>query len=126
MKKSLTITFIFILAISFMAAGSTRAEAMNNESAALLTAGIVLLGIPVMQAMARDRGHHEQTYVYATPPPRHVERTTVIYVQPQDERRHKHWRKSYKRGYRDDNRRHEYYRGGHDAHEDSRGHRGYN
>ena len=46
MKKLMSITVIMMLTVSFLVIGNTNADAMNNESAALLTAGIVLLVYP--------------------------------------------------------------------------------
>lgn len=131
MKKFLTMTLIFILAISFLVVGNTRADAMNNESAALLTAGIVLLGIPVMSAIARETAYpgpayapaYRAQYREAYPPPRYIEKTKIIYVQPKHKRHHRHRGRAYERGYRDERRRLEYRRGRHDAREDYRHYR---
>lgn len=120
MKKFITITVIFMLAVSFLLAGNTKAEAMNNESAALLTAGIVLLGVPVMRAIAREVTYPQPAYVYAAPPPRYIERTKIIYVQPRHKKHHRHWPRGYARGYRDEWNFLEYRRGRHDAREDYR------
>ena len=39
MKKLMSIMVIIILTVSFLAIGNTDADAMNNESAAMLSAG---------------------------------------------------------------------------------------
>ncbi len=108
-----------MLTITFLVIGNTRASAMNNESAALLTAGIVLLGIPVMHAIAHGGGYPESAYSYAGPP-RYIEKTKVIYVQPRHKKHRKHWKRSYERGYRREWKRQEYRRGMRDAHRDYR------
>lgn len=117
MKKIMSITVIMILTVSFLALGNTNADAMNNESAALLTAGIVLLGIPVMHAIARGGAYPEPAYAYAGPP-RYIERTKIIYVQPKYQRRHRHWANSYERGYRQEWKQLQYRRGMRDARHD--------
>ena len=115
---------IMMLAVSFLVVGITNADAMNNESAALLTAGIVLLGIPVMNAIAHGGTYPEPAYSYASPP-RYIEKTKIIYVQPKYQKHRRQWAKSYKRGYRQERQRLQYRRGMRDARRDYRGDRGY-
>jgi len=128
MKKIITITLIVLLAATFLIAGNERAEAMNNESAALLTAGLVLFGQPVVKAVAREimypggyyepaypahyRDRHEHT--------RYIERTKVIYVEPRHQRLHRHRDWAYERGHRDEWCRHDYKKGRHYARRDYR------
>lgn len=119
MKKLLSITVIMMLTVSFLVIGSTNADAMNNESAALLTAGIVLLGIPVMHSIAHGGTYVEPVYSYASPP-RYIERTKIIYVQPRYQKHHRHWRRPYERGYRHEWKRLEYREGRRDARHDYR------
>ncbi len=109
MKKLITITVIIIVAACFLVAGSTRAEAMHNEREAALTAGMFLLGIPFMHAIAQEAIHHEHAYRHDDTP-RYIERTKVVYVEPRYERMHR---------YRHHNRN---CRHGWDSHEDRRGH----
>lgn len=85
MKKVITIMVIIMAAAGFLAAGSTRAEAMHNEPEAALAAGMFFLGIPVLHAIAQEAIHHEHAY-----PPRYIERTKVVYVEPRRERIHRH------------------------------------
>jgi hypothetical protein len=133
MKKIISIALVFMLTISFLVVGKTRADAMNNESAALLTAGIVLLGIPVMQAIARETTYPERVYApaypvqyrHAYPPPRYIERTKIIYVQPKYKGHHRHRGRAYERGYRHEMRHLEYRSGRHDARHDYRRYRDY-
>ncbi len=120
MKKLMSIMVIMILTVSFLVVGNTNANAMNNESAALLTAGIVLLGIPVMNAMVHRGTYPEPAYSYARPP-RYIEKTKIIYVQP---KHRKHFAKAYERGYRKEWRRQQFRRGMRDARHDYR--RGHN
>jgi len=124
MKKLMSITVIMMLAVSFLVVGITNADAMNNESAALLTAGIVLLGIPVMNAIAHGGTYPEPAYSYASPP-RYIEKTKIIYVQPKYQKHRRQWAKSYKRGYRQERQRLQYRRGMRDARHDFRRDRGY-
>ena len=124
MKKLMSITVIILLTISFLVVGNTNADAMNNESAALLTAGIVLFGIPVMSAMAHRGFYPEPAYSYARPP-RYVEKTKIIYVQPKSKKQRRQWAKPYKRGYRQEWKRLQYRRGTRDARHDYRRGRGY-
>ena len=113
MKKLISICLALVLAGGLLLTDNTKAEAMNNESAALLTASIVLLGIPVVHAITHDHVRH--AHVYAAPYP---VRTTVVYTAPRYERRHRHdWDRShrYERGWRE-HREHREYRGDHDDH----------
>ena len=125
MKKLMTIMVIIILTVSFLVVGNSDADAMNNESAAMLTAGIVLFGIPVMNALANGGTYREPAYSH-TGPPRYIERTKVIYVQPKHKKHRRHLRKSYRRGYRQEWKRQEHRRGRRDARRDYRWERDYN
>lgn len=118
MKKLVSITLIMMLAITFLAFGTTNADAMNNESAALLTAGIVLFGVPVINAIARGGAYPEPAYAYAGP--RYVEKTRVVYVQPKHKKHHKRWQRTYERGYRHGWERIQYRKGMRDARRDYR------
>ncbi len=124
MKKLMSITVIMILTVSFLVVGSTNADAMNNESAALLTAGIVLLGIPVMNALAHGGAYPEPVYSHAGPP-RYIEKTNIIYIQPKHRKHQKRWGKAYDRGYRKQWKRMQYRRGMRDARHDYRRARDY-
>ncbi len=123
MKKLMSIMVIIILTVSFLVVGAVKADARNNESAALLTAGLVLLSIPVMHAIAHSGPYGEPAYSYD--PPQYVERTKIIYVQPKHKKYRRHWKKSYKRGYRQEWKRQEYRRGKRDARRDYRRERDY-
>ncbi|MEN8265302.1 MAG: hypothetical protein ABFR82_17790 [Nitrospirota bacterium] len=124
MKKLMSIMVIIILTVSFLVVGTKDADARNNESAALLTAGLVLLSIPVMHAIAHSGPYGEPAYSYADPP-RYIERTKIIYVQPKYKKHRRHWRKSYRRGYRKEWKRLQYRRGMRDARRDYRWERDY-
>ena len=119
MKKLMSITVIMMLTVSFLVIGNTDADAMNNESAALLTAGIVFIGIPLIHAMSHGGAYPEPVYAYAGPP-RYIERTKIIYVQPKYKKHRKYWAKPYKRGYRQEWKRKQYKRGMRDARRDYR------
>jgi hypothetical protein len=124
MKKLMTIMVIIILTVSFLVVSNTKADAMNNESAAMLTAGIVLFGMPVINSLVNGGTYREPAYTYAGPP-RIIERTKVIYVQPKHKKHRRHWRKAYRRGYRQEWKRQEYRSGRHDARRDHRWERDY-
>ncbi|RJR20042.1 MAG: hypothetical protein C4581_04035 [Nitrospiraceae bacterium] len=119
MKKLITITVIIMVAAAFLVIGNTGAEAMNRESAVALTAGMVLMGIPVMHAIAHEAAHHARAYDYAFPP-RYIERTKVVYVQPKHKRMHRH--RDHDRDCRHGWDRHNDGRGHRDSHRDSRRH----
>jgi hypothetical protein len=124
MKKLMSITVIMVLTVSFLVIGTNNADAMNNESAAMLTAGIVLLGIPVMNAIAHGGTYTEPAYSYASSP-RYIEKTKIIYVQPKYKKHRRHWATSYKRGYRQEWKRQQYRKGMRDARHDYRSGRDY-
>ena len=124
MKKLISITVIMMLAVGFVAIGTTNADAMNNESAALLTAGIVLLGIPVISAIARGGTYPEPVYSHAGPP-RYVEKTKIIYVQPKYQELRRERATSYERGYRQEWKHQQYREGVRDARRDYRRGRNY-
>jgi hypothetical protein len=121
MKKLISITLIMMLTIAFLTIGSTRADAMDNESAALLTAGIVLLSLPVIYAIANSGPYHEPAYYHAGPP-RYIERTRVIHAQPRYEkyRGHGNWAQPYKEGYRQEWNQQDHRGVSRDAHRDYR------
>jgi hypothetical protein len=112
------VAIIALLTFAVLAAGMTvphKAEAMNNESAALLTAGIVLLGIPIMNAIANDSQPRYER-VYHAPPERVVYKK--VYVYQEAPRWHRHRGHAYRRGWRDEWRyleRRDYERGRRDA-----------
>jgi hypothetical protein len=54
MKKILTISVCLIIVCSFLLIGNTRADAMNNESAAMLAGAIALFGRPILNSIAND------------------------------------------------------------------------
>ncbi|MDA8077599.1 MAG: hypothetical protein M0Z79_01550 [Nitrospiraceae bacterium] len=83
MKRALYILMIGVLAAGIMAAGGSRAEAMNNESAALLAGGIALFGGAVLNAVTHPAPVYAETYptVYYGYSYRPV-RTRVVYVAP--------------------------------------------
>ncbi len=115
MKKILTVTVLTLSLVGATFMVPDDARAMNNESAALLTAGIVLLGIPIMNAIAQEsQPHHERVY-YNTP-----ERVVYkkVYVYQEAPRWHRHRSHAYRRGWRDEWRyleRRDYERGRRDA-----------
>lgn len=124
MKKLMSIIVIMMLTVSFLLVGNTKADAMNNESAALLTAGIVLLGVPVMHAIAHGGASPEPVYVHAGPP-RYIEKTKVVYVQPKYKKHRRYRVKDYERGYRQEWKRQQHWEGRRDARRDYRRDRRY-
>ena len=103
MKKFVSVSLAVVLAAGLFLSGNSKAEAMNNVSAALLTASLVLFGLPFVAAVTRDPYRPAPVYgvPFAVDPyPVH---TTVIYKTPRYERDHRHdWRSSsrYDRGWR--------------------------
>lgn len=124
MKKFISITIVMMFTVGLVAIGSTNADAMNNEAAALLTAGIVLFSIPVMSAIAQGGTYAEPAYAY-TRAPRHIEKTKIIYVQARHKKHRRDWARPYERGYRKEWKRLQYRRGLHDARHDFRRGRDY-
>lgn len=124
MKKLLSITLIMMVTVSFLVVGSTNADAMNNESAALLTAGIILLSIPVMNAVVHGGTYPEPVYSHAGPP-RYIEKTHVVYVHSKNARHPGQRVTPYKRGYRQEWKRLQRERGKRDARRDYRRGRDY-
>jgi len=122
MKKLITISMLLMLACSFLFIENTKAEAMNNESAAMLAGAIALFGRPVLNAISRevfypapyyDSSYYGDSYYsnyypgYSTYYPA---RTRIIYTSPGYSRHYRHGRDSYERGWYEDRER-EYPRG---------------
>lgn len=88
MKRFMYLLLIGALFAGFTAAGTGRAEAMDNRSAALLAGTVAIVGGAVMYAAALDSGHQRTVYVRSYPRPTHYRevyrpvRTEVIYVEP--------------------------------------------
>ncbi len=128
MKKIITISMVFILACSFLFIGNTKAEAMNNESAAMLAGAIAIFGKPVLNAIGReifypapyyDNSYYGDSYYsnyYSDYPTSYYPaRTTIIYTSPGYSRHYRYGRDSYKRGWdRDCDHEYGYSRGRHD------------
>lgn len=120
MKKVISIVLAVALAGSFLLIDTKKAEAMNNESAAMLAGAIAIFGKPVLQTVAREIMPASPAYAeyYGDSYPRHTRVTEreVIYVKPD---RYYYYdypprSRAYERGWRDE-RRHDYWRGRHDA-----------
>ena len=127
MKKLITISMLLMLACSFLFIENTKAEAMNNESAAMLAGAIALFGRPVLNAISRevfypapyyDSSYYGDSYYsnyypgYSTYYPA---RTRIIYTSPGYSRHYRHGRDSYERGWdRDYDHEYGYSRGRHD------------
>lgn len=128
MKKIITISMVLILACSFSLTGNLKAEAMNNESAAMLAGAIAIFGKPVLNAIGReifypapyyDSSYYNDSYnsnyysdysTYYYP-----NRTRIIYISPGYSRHHRQGRDSYERGWdRDRDHEYGYSRGRHD------------
>lgn len=116
MKKIVSIILTLVLACSFMFLGAPRAEAMNNESAAMLAGAIAIFGKPVLQTIVREitpppAQAYTTTYSYQAYPAR----SEVVYVAPEHPDCYKPHNRAYMRGWRDERRRLEYERGRGDA-----------
>ncbi len=61
MKKTVIAVMVVV---SFLTAVSGTGEAMNNESAALLTAGILIFGTPVIQALTGSQRYYDTSPFY--------------------------------------------------------------
>ena len=82
MKKAILAVLVLILTGGFLLAGTEKAEAMNNESAAMLAGAIVLFGGPILHAIAEDSYRPAPVYVDAYPSPYYTTRTEIIYERP--------------------------------------------
>lgn len=129
MKRMITITIIFLVAVSFLLAGSNRAEAMHNDGAKVTAGLTIVFGQPFVNAVARNVVYagpayapaHHVHYRHAYPSTRHIERTKIIYGKPRHFiHRHRGWDDHGKR-YRDERHRHEYRHDRDGARRDQRG-----
>jgi hypothetical protein len=98
MKKMAGVFSITVMLCSFLLLGSGRADAMNNESTALLASAVVLFGPPVVQAMTG--GYYPAYYPSGT----------RIVVIGDGHRRYVGHDRDYWRGRYDEQRRHDYRR----------------
>ena len=113
MKKLISISLVLVLAGGLFLAGNSKAEAMNNESAALLTASLVLFGLPVISAIAHDHYGPPPVYADAYYYDSHPVETRVIYRAPRYERLYgNYWGRGngYERGWREHREAREYSR----------------
>ena len=121
MKKLISLSLVMVMLTGgLLLAENTKAEAMNNESAALLTASLILFGAPVINAIAHD--HYRQAPVYGGGYYNsYPAETRVIYSAPQYER---HYGRYQDRGNRYDGgwSEHRDYRNYRRDRDDSRGH----
>jgi hypothetical protein len=110
MKKILTISVCLIIVCSFLLIGNTRADAMNNESAAMLAGAIALFGRPILNSIANDVFYYSySTFTYPA-------RTRVKHFYPGHRRYYgKKSFRPYRRGWRDERYEMEYRRGRMDA-----------
>jgi hypothetical protein len=82
MKKMLSVTLSLFLAGGLILTENKKAEAMNNESAALLTAGLVLIGAPIIHAITHDQRRPAPAYSRSHYPVK----TTIVYKEHRHER----------------------------------------
>ena len=99
MKKIAAVFVITSLLCSFLLLGSGKAEAMNNESAALLAGAIVLFGPPILQAMTG--GFYYPAYYPAG---------TQVVLSGHGYGRYERHDRAYRRGRCDEQRRSDYRR----------------
>jgi hypothetical protein len=99
MKKMAGVFSIIMMLCSFLLLDSSRAEAMNNDSAALLAGAVVLFGSPAIQAMTGG--------VYY---PAYYPSETRIVVIGDAHRRYVRGDRAYWRGRYDGQHRHDYRR----------------
>ncbi|RMG72540.1 MAG: hypothetical protein D6710_04625 [Nitrospirae bacterium] len=110
-----------MVTLLFSAVGVKKAEAMNNESAALLAGAIVLFGKPILNAIAQDVFYPEPVRVYHEKPRRVIYKKVYVIKHERDDDCYKPCfgpRNAYEKGWCDEWRRLErrdYRRGRRDA-----------
>jgi hypothetical protein len=88
MKRLMYLFLVGVLVAGFTAAGTNKAEAMNNGSAALLAGTVALIGGAVVYAAALDANYHRPVYVGSRAPVTYYRevyrpaRTEIIYLEP--------------------------------------------
>ena len=118
MKKLISASLVLVLAGGLLLAGNTKAEAMNNESAALLAASLVLFGLPVINAVAHDHYGPSPVYAGAYYYDSYPVQTRLIYRAPRYERYYgQYWGRGhgYERGWQEHRGHREYLRDRDDA-----------
>ncbi len=122
MKLAKAVGILVIIGLLFSTVNVKKAEAMNNESAALLAGAIALFGKPILQSIAGDVFYPEPVKTYYTTPTRVIyKKVYVIKHEYDDEDCFKPClspRNAYERGWCDELRRierKEYRRGRRDA-----------
>jgi hypothetical protein len=108
-KKMILTGLVLVLTCGFLLTDTHRAQAMNNESAAMLAGAIVLFGGPILHAMTSDAYRPAPAYVESPPVSYYTTRTEIIYERPVYRAYRKPFRGAYGRGWRDE--RAGYYRG---------------
>ncbi|MCL5024335.1 MAG: hypothetical protein M1497_13415 [Nitrospirae bacterium] len=111
MRKIVITGLALALVCGFLFVGTPGAEAMNNESAAMLAGAIAVFGPPVLSAMTGNGFYREPVYSGAYYAPAYPVRTEVIYVSPGYRRHCGPAGHAYERGWRGEWRRHDYERG---------------
>jgi hypothetical protein len=114
MKKMITITVVFLLAVSFLVAGSTRAEAAHNGAPQVLAGLTIVFGQPFVNAVAREVVYagpgyapaYPVHYRHAYPSTRYIERTRIIHGKP-GHFMHRDTGRDHGKRHRDEWRRHE-------------------
>jgi hypothetical protein len=100
MKKLLSISLVLILSGGLFLTESKKAEAMNNESTALLTASLVLFGIPIVSAITHDHYRPAPVYAGVYYDDSYPVQTRIIYRTPRYERHYWGRGQGYERGWR--------------------------
>ncbi len=103
MKKAGGVLIILTVICGFLLLGSQRAEAMNNESAALLAGTVVLFAPPVIQAMTGGFAYPAPAPRFAYYPPYYRDRPEVVIIDVGHRRYGRE--RAYWRGRRDERRR---------------------
>jgi hypothetical protein len=114
MKRMVTITIIILLAVSFLVAGSRRAEAAHSDAPRVLAGLTIVFGLPVVNAVAREVVYTGPSYApaspvhyrHAYPTTRYFERTKMTYGKP-GHFMHRHTERDQGKRYRNEWRRHE-------------------
>ncbi len=76
MKKLITVSMVVVLALGLLLIGNTRADAMNNESAALLAGAIAVFGGAALHAAVYPEPAYPVYYAPSYPV------TRVVYGYP--------------------------------------------
>jgi ribulose kinase len=99
-RRMFLTALVMVLAGGFLLTGTSRADAMNNESAAMLAGAIVLFGGPIIHAIATDVYRPAPVYVDSYPRAHYTTRTDIIYDRPVYKKSYRNFRRDSRSGWR--------------------------